>query len=389
LNALDEMRTDRRLLRQAGTPSLPRDFVAELEPMLARPMLMESRPGAYRRRHQRRRSVRQVALAASVLLAVSAGLLGALSLWTGGESAGPQANDDTGRRSQPAASADREALATDVETDAWPAPDATVHHHLPGRIEDGPLRYVAVAPRDALATTDEPAAEARRRDATLVSLPFALQIEATDVDLAEDAMVDLLGGHERRLTLVRNFSFDEARQMEPSLPRPRGGRRPSAPLAADLDAHGEPVSAADRRRTDKLIRDIISRFDRGGDRGNIDRRSGVATLGSRQQAAPVSQQMIYAEHGAQHTLSVRVSELNEVLQLLAMLPGARSGLAMMPEMPEDPSEVAWNGAEAMSLDEARWVTDRATIRRRLAELQQADPDATVLLPVMIQAAEGD
>ena len=39
---IERMREDRAVLRAMGSPELPADFVARLEPLLARPMLIES-----------------------------------------------------------------------------------------------------------------------------------------------------------------------------------------------------------------------------------------------------------------------------------------------------------------------------------------------------------
>ena len=68
---VEQMCEQRAALRELPEPALPADFLAALEPQLARPVLMSAQPGAYRRRHQRSTRRRQLvrACVAAVLLA--------------------------------------------------------------------------------------------------------------------------------------------------------------------------------------------------------------------------------------------------------------------------------------------------------------------------------
>ena len=84
LRAIEAMRRDRTALKTTHEPELPGDLLADLEPMMARPMLM---PEADWRR-QRRRRVRPPAwavMAAMVTLAAMAGLWALVDRvdWTG------------------------------------------------------------------------------------------------------------------------------------------------------------------------------------------------------------------------------------------------------------------------------------------------------------------
>ena len=76
-----QMRRDRSELRDMTEIDLPRDFLIDLEPLLARPMLMDPtparKPGEYRRRHQfdnRRTPWRRFGIAAMILLTLTGGI---------------------------------------------------------------------------------------------------------------------------------------------------------------------------------------------------------------------------------------------------------------------------------------------------------------------------
>src|SRR5262245_47363983 len=81
--AVDRIIADRTSLRSLKEPALPYDFMARLEPVLARPMLIESsqpqpahKPGEFRRQYRRQtHRIRwgRLAAAAVVLLALLAG----------------------------------------------------------------------------------------------------------------------------------------------------------------------------------------------------------------------------------------------------------------------------------------------------------------------------
>lgn len=79
----ERLRRDRAVMQSIGEAPLPVDLVGELEPLLAKPMLLETgaafaSPGTYRARHRRagiRRASRML-LAAGFTLAISAGLIG-------------------------------------------------------------------------------------------------------------------------------------------------------------------------------------------------------------------------------------------------------------------------------------------------------------------------
>ena len=76
LAAVDRMRSDRRRLRTLEAPAPPADLLADLEPLMARPMLVEMRPSALRRaraRRERRLRVMQAALVAAAAVALLVG----------------------------------------------------------------------------------------------------------------------------------------------------------------------------------------------------------------------------------------------------------------------------------------------------------------------------
>ncbi len=72
---IQAMRRDRELLQALGEPPVPVDLLAELEPRLARPMLMAPTGEDLRRRHRRRRRrYGPIAAAAGIALMLFAGV---------------------------------------------------------------------------------------------------------------------------------------------------------------------------------------------------------------------------------------------------------------------------------------------------------------------------
>ena len=150
---VERLQDDRQLLQSMDEPVVPADLMAELEPMMARPMLMPE-PGEWRRRYRKRRPwKRYAAVAAVVALTLLAGVWATTSGLIGfGRPAGSTpAVTDGALRIEPDV-----ALAEATGADPWPPAETVIHHHAPGAGD-------TVAAAESLVTADRPGPERRRR----------------------------------------------------------------------------------------------------------------------------------------------------------------------------------------------------------------------------------
>ena len=81
LAVIERLRGDRDVLRTSPEPDLPTDLLTELEPMMARPMLMPE-PTDWRRRYRRRRPRGRYAAAAAIGLALLHCRVNGTKTWT-------------------------------------------------------------------------------------------------------------------------------------------------------------------------------------------------------------------------------------------------------------------------------------------------------------------
>ena len=218
---LTAMQEDRTVLRGVPEPALPVDFIAALEPQLARPMLMQAPPGSYRRRHHRaaRRSRQlRLAVAAGLLVAFGAGLWGSVSLVTGWTSGGTGDGIVRGPgriAADPAVAAGVDTAGAEVASSdtqghvdpGGPPPGLIVHHHapLPGVARDTTVAAVS-ADRGVGA------------NATPI-VTFAIVL-SDDHASAEDRLVAALdgmdvgdGGGVGSAALVRNFNMADLKDV--------------------------------------------------------------------------------------------------------------------------------------------------------------------------------
>ena len=130
---VERLRDDRMLLRTMDGPQVPGDLLAELEPMLARPMLMAD-SGDWRRRYRQRMPwKRYVAAAAVLIIVVLAGFWATTSgvIGFGRGSDSPLVHHDDAV-ALPSSATSAERLATLPQDNyQWPPSDAVIHHFLP------------------------------------------------------------------------------------------------------------------------------------------------------------------------------------------------------------------------------------------------------------------
>ncbi len=394
---LDRMRGDRELLRSAVEPDLPLDFFTELEPQLSRPMLTGARPGTYRRRNRRRdRRSRfaRMALAASVLLALSAAILATLSMlpdWFGGMDSEQLAKQDSLGAGTTASSDDQDALdrsfgapavVVQIDESDWPPADTLIHHFGPLSAPDEPI----LAGADAQSAPAPPATET---DQLLIPAEFALVMRVADTQLAEltlHRLVAELAGDEETdppASLVRNFSFAEAREMAARLrsTTPRGRRTPDRYTSVE---DGEPGAMIPRdiRSNQDAARMLRSLRD---NQTNEDQSLiGRQLAGSEQLAPSYRQQLEFSDSGATHTITIPASRLAEALFRLCDDQGQTTALRALtpgPDVGPQPEPSETDNSESSML--RHWMEDLAMIRRFAARLDRDHPDGFVLLPVMI------
>jgi hypothetical protein len=422
LAALERMREDRKLLRTAGEPVPPIDFLTELEPQLARPMLIEPPPpGAYRRRHRRRRRAARftrIGLAAAVLLVVSGAVWVALSL------AGPRLRGDGGDElAAPSAQAPGEisdrAVAADTSSDeavadqaVWPPPGTVILHERP--LPPGPEFAVAMSAGDGPAGDDLPSplgGDGAGEDITLVSAEFALIVPAEDLAAGERLLEQSLAAVAAStpdpagapVALVRNFTEAEARGLIARYFAPRPGD-PSAPQGyADAGGGPDRPSFEDplrrRRWVDRMLRELRAQHQEEAEEVLLS----AHLLGPDELAASYERQLSFSGRGATHTITLPVASLPDLLTRLYESEDARATLRLLP--PEDdarrlqpearPGRLSGAGAGAGSqasspraADDAalrQWADDHRRIRQFLARLRERHEDeAYVLLPVVIR-----
>jgi hypothetical protein len=395
--AIDRMREDRALLRSSGQPVPRIDFVAELEPQLARPMLMEPRPGSYRRQRHRRLRVarlRRSAAAAAVLLIVVGGLWMALAAtgfsprgWIERQMARGGASTTTA--DDPAATADPAVTTADAGqrgAEPWPPPGEVVHHW-------GPLPSVVSATDHALAMRRR-AAEGRGTDAiapVFHSASFAIVLRGDDETVTQWVREGLsrlagsdAGGPQEPVALVRNFSFDEARAMiEQYLVDAPAGSVPE-PVRAALDSDSPTVSVRDRMRVRRSLASGL-RAARAIDADETQTRWSRRLIGPEALAPDYERQLDFSSRGAELTASVPVAQLEELLGALFDEAGGAMTMRSLADDTNGRDETAPGDQTGTALQ--RWLRDLASIRDEIARLRHADPDAQLLLPVVIEPSD--
>lgn len=340
---IERLRHDRDLLREAPQPSLPGDLLAELEPMMARPMLMPETD--WRRRHRRRVRVPVRALAAAVVvIAAGGGLWAVVSTvdWAGlveslrpGDDAPMVAAADSQAPSGSAADG-REGADVAEATRAPAAPKA----RQPRPVDPGP--------------------------GGLIPAEFVLVVAAKDSSTVEHALRTALDGMQTETALVRNFSSAEAAELERMLLKGS---------AMDLDGAAPPATVAGMPQRGDAMPGDPQRRQPGPQRSR--RRQPKVTvqnllLGPRELAPSFDDQLEFSGQGAVYTISVPVSMLDDVLVRLQLAGDARTTLQLR------------RAGTAAAADPKLWLQDYPQVQRAAADLRENHPDAIVLLPVVVK-----
>ncbi len=362
---VQRLQEDRQMLRTMDQPPLPAGLVTELEPMMARPMLMPN-SGDWRQRYRRRRPWRRyVAIAAVVCMALLAGVWAVGSGLLGGGTVPDSMLAVSGAPTADASFDGGEARpAGSTQDDPWPA-GATLHHRRPVgepmRLADAqePTRRMPPGPR-------------RDRGAApmLTAADFVLVINAGDggEQAVQDTLQRVVGGLDGEVALVRNFSFEQAQQLARRVEADQGRRLDRELSRAGTDFAG--ITATGRAAVgERLVR---RRRAAGRLARTIDQSGGALAVsgqlvGPRSLAPTYEQQIDYALAGAIWTITVPADRLNDVLSGLALVEGCETVLQLRRE-----------GDAVPATGPGRWLTDYPRVLREAAQL-----DGTVMLPVVI------
>ena len=349
-----QMRRDRSELRDIPKIDLPRDFLIDLEPLLARPMLMDPtparKPGEYRRRHQRanqRPPVRRYAAAAMILLTLTGGIWAVSSGQAG-----------RGMNALQALLFDQEEMLPDrlqVEDpvnprfaieDEWTIEDGILHHYRPQSVT-----------LPTLASADEAAnAMLNNRPNQKIIATVAIVVKSNDAAYFEQLMSDILPRFDTSVALVRNFS-SVVRETERNVnPNPRNAK-----------ASGKQRSI-DRRETSELNEFLRPDYK--------PLRDGQA-LGRRDFIPSRDQQVSIDVMGASHTLCIKSIMVNELLGQVATLPHLATQLRVI-------DDAGSTRLDLIHRSNAQSLVDLRKVREAMAGLANHGDDAVVMIPVIFQ-----
>ncbi|MHC4416077.1 MAG: anti-sigma factor family protein [Planctomycetota bacterium] len=371
LALIERMRDDRVLMRSLGEVELPTDLMAELEPLMARPMLMP--PPSELRRRRRRRGPRRVVIAAAVaapllVVGVWAAMTGVR--WPGERGAVPVSgltDDETlpsgplaGEAGEPSGGAPGEGAVAE----AWPPPGREIHHRAP--------LALAAAGSEVGPGPDE--STAPRPDVTQLAAGFVLIVETEDSTRAEEALRRVVSGLGPRAALVRNFSEQEAERLAEEW-------RLSMPQR--LEEEGLAASAGSEAIDEKP--DLRVRPERGQEAtlNGIRKRSGDGTASGRQLWGPselapsLEQQLAFSGHGAAYTIAVPVSQVAGILARLRLAEGQTTSLQTL-------RPALWAGPGVPEAEGDYWLGAYPAVRAAADRLRADAPHAVVLLPVVVE-----
>ncbi len=356
---LERLRKDRETLRSLEAPAAPPDLMAELEPMLARPMLLP-RQADWRRRYRRRR--RWPLLAAVACL----GLLVPVVLWA----------VSTGWLTRPAPV--ELAQAPPEVAQPRPAPGPTTA--APGT---GPIGGADAAalddrdppPRNAGGTPTGGPAPAPRAPRSPGEPPrfapaeFVLVVRSADESSVVDSLRRSLEDLGADGALVRNFTIVEAQELALGT---RGDPR--------LEGRG-PLARADGAEP-RMPSSPIRREAR--QRPHIEERpaaeaSSAQLWGLRELAPGYDKQLEFSQRGAAYTVAIPAGRLSDLLALLELKEGHQAALRVATG-PGGRSAPPAPGAPAAA---HAWLHDYPLARAAIENLR-ADPDAVIFLPVAIE-----
>lgn len=436
LEELRRMRADRVRLQSLPEPVVPEGLLAELETRLARPMLIAGPPGAWRRAHRRGRQIRRLVawsaggVAAAILLAFGIGLWPQWRSLLQGGARDRQADGRATTESRRPGDADASAADADPAAGDITRP-ALLVHGLPSPSADrGDAGDRAVdGPADV-------------RPPLIVAADLVLECSAGDVDGVERVLL-------RALTLLDADTAWRAR-VDAAVPAdPAAARGGSDSATAAID---HPPAALVRNLSRAEVMRVISHpdFRRGTDAGAdrwADHRRAAGALGASdaggavpgsparsagQALAPpgggpergrmpiplpagasvhgeladllwarplhgpetlhpdIETQMRSADHGAMHTLTIRVDELPEFLAIAAERSGESTVTGSLERDGSGVLRLRPLGADRGPADLSVWISEIAEVREALIRVREraqgrSDREIFIQIPVRVAA----
>ncbi|MHC5005861.1 MAG: anti-sigma factor family protein [Planctomycetota bacterium] len=360
---IERMREDRALLRSIPEPEVPGGLLAELEPILARPMLMPELPA----RRRRRPPLRSAVAAAVVLLSLggfwavlisNVGPVAPSPVEVAGAVGGPVHQPPPG----PSPIDSSPALAKAFQG-PWPPSGSVIHHHAP--LVDVPGRTIVAGARGSADSAP------RTGDPALVAADFMLVVRAHDEAEAQQTLQRIVSDLGTETALVRNFTYGEADEIE-ALRRLAEGARP-ADVVDPADTVAEAVGETPSRRQGQ--RGTAGRprpRPRPQDLLETEFTRSELLVGSSELAPSFARQLDFSERGAVYTLSVPAARLMQVLARLQL----------------DEERQTWlrvDGASSDEMtDELRWLRDWPLVKQAAATLDTHGRGAIILLPVVVE-----
>ncbi len=389
LAVIERMIDDRALLRCSEVPDLPRDILAELEPLMARPMLVGPSPADLRRRYRRpQRRWRRYAMAAAVVaLGILAGVWATINgVFSTGVQPGVRppmhaessTNAQLPRDLRPRPEMDKLVLAGDDNRGTRPPPSAAIALAKPpsSTIGDAPSIRIPVGgegPMEPSKTGDNAGPAA---DEILLAADFALVLEAGDLTSAQETLQQLVTELGPRAALVRNFSYEEARRLEQEwlLSRVRRPDTDPAEITASVDGRNDAIA---RRRNLRELADRARRqlVVRQRHRRDTDAPLSEQLYGPKELAPSLEQQLEFSDRGAAYTISVPASQLSRVLARLQVDQRHSTFLQMLRNV--DRKSSGEPGESPL-----HWLSDYPHVLAAARRLQDRR-EGVILLPVVI------
>ena len=353
-----QMRENRTDLGNVPEIDLPRDFLIDLEPLLARPMLLDPnptprKPGEYRRRHDRANQQiprRRYAAVAMILLMLIGGIWAVSSGQAGRGINAVQAllfdqEEMLPDRLQIEDIASQVAIA---ESPDWTIEDGILHHYLPEMV-----------PLPLLVSVDNMPASLSNRSNEKIIANFAIVVQTSDKGLFEQSMSDLLPRFDKQIALVRNHTA--ALQ--------RNERTGSTPSLAPRNAAG----SGNRRNADHQRSSELNEFMRPDFK---PLRSGQA-LGRGDFCPSREQQIGFDVLGASHPLCIKSIRVNELLGQVATLKHFSTQLMMIQREGQTVIDLTARSS-------SQTLADLRKIREAMAGLTEHGDGAVVMIPVIFQ-----
>lgn len=377
LEVILSMRRDRELLQSLGEPALPVDLLAELEPQLARPMLIAPTGEDLRRRQRRERRRYGPLTAAGIGLVLLVGgwfIVSGLFSSTGSEPtelftmATDPANVDP--ISGDVWRTQRPPVADQSGNDLFPPPGSSIHHR-------GPLDLPGISTFAEAGGHTTP----NRSGATeLLAADFAIVLRSADPENVETSLKNVAMQLGDQSAVVRNFDFNEAQRLASQwLQTVRAHVGPGeSEVRFDAIAPGEIDPDVKSLSDPKLVAiwatsQLESPEQR---RSSATRKFSEQLHGSRSLAPSLAQQLEFAQQGAAYTIAIPASQLRSVLAQMHMGEAHRTTLRLLRLHDPDYAEHSADAAALVNYAQAREAADR---------LIQQKPEAVILLPVIIQS----